>query len=279
MARILSVSESGYYKWLRRRNAPLTVREQEELNLTEEIYSIFKASHYSYGSRKITAILNQRHTEPINHKRVERIMQKYCWHSKVRRKYIVTTDSDHDFPIAPNLLKRDFSTDGPGQKMVSDTTAIPTGEGTLYVAGILDLYGRRPVGIALSMHNDRFLVLDALEDMILRGFKHTGAILHSDRGSTYCSGEYRQAIEDAGMICSMSRKGDCWDNAPMECFWGKMKSEWMDRDYETIAEAAADVYEYCWSFYSKQRIHASLNYTTPERYYNSWTHQPRYSMI
>jgi putative transposase len=279
MARILSVSESGYYKWLRRRNAPLTVREQEELNLTEEIYSIFKASHYSYGSRKITAILNQRHTEPINHKRVERIMQKYCWHSKVRRKYIVTTDSDHDFPIAPNLLKRDFSTDGPGQKMVSDTTAIPTGEGTLYVAGILDLYGRRPVGIALSMHNDRFLVLDALEDMILRGFKHTGAILHSDRGSTYCSGEYRQAIEDAGMICSMSRKGDCWDNAPMECFWGKLKSEWMDRDYETIAEAAADVYEYCWSFYSKQRIHASLNYTTPERYYNSWTHQPRYSMI
>jgi putative transposase len=279
MARILSVSESGYYKWLRRRNAPLTVREQEELNLTEEIYSIFKASHYSYGSRKITAILNQRHTEPINHKRVERIMQKYCWHSKVRRKYIVTTDSDHDFPIAPNLLKRDFSTDRPGQKMVSDTTAIPTGEGTLYVAGILDLYGRRPVGIALSMHNDRFLVLDALEDMIIRGFKHTGAILHSDRGSTYCSGEYRQAIEDAGMICSMSRKGDCWDNAPMECFWGKLKSEWMDRDYETIAEAAADVYEYCWSFYSKQRIHASLNYTTPERYYNSWTHQPRYSMI
>ena len=279
MARVLCVSESGYYKWLRRRNAPLTVREQEEFDLTEEIYSIFKASHYSYGSRKITAILNQRHTEPINHKRVERIMQKYCWHSKVRRKYIVTTDSDHDFPIAPNLLKRDFSTDRPGQKMVSDTTAIPTGEGTLYVAGILDLYGRRPVGIALSMHNDRFLVLDALEDMIIRGFKHTGAILHSDRGSTYCSREYRQAIEDAGMICSMSRKGDCWDNAPMECFWGKMKSEWMDRDYETIAEAAADVYEYCWSFYSKQRIHASLNYTTPERYYNSWTHQPRYSMI
>ena len=279
MARVLSVSESGYYKWLRKRNAPLTVREQEELNLTEEIYSIFKASHYSYGSRKITAILNQRHTEPINHKRVERIMQKYCWHSKVRRKYIVTTDSDHDFPIAPNLLKRDFSTDGPGQKMVSDTTAIPTGEGTLYVAGILDLYGRRPVGIALSMHNDRFLVLDALEDMILRGFKHTGAILHSDRGSTYCSREYRQAIEDAGMICSMSRKGDCWDNAPMECFWGKLKSEWMDRDYETIAEAAADVYEYCWSFYSKQRIHASLNYTTPERYYNSWTHKTGYPMI
>lgn len=279
MARVLSVSESGYYKWLRKRNAPLTVREQEELDLTEEIYSIFKASHYSYGSRKITAILNQRHTEPINHKRVERIMQKYCWHSKVRKSYIVTTDSDHDLPIAPNLLKRDFSAERPGQKMVSDTTAISTGEGTLYVAGILDLYGRIPVGIALSMHNDRFLVLDALEDMVIRGFKHTGAILHSDRGSTYCSGEYRQAIEDAGMICSMSRKGDCWDNAPMECFWGKMKAEWMDCDYETIAEAAADVYEYCWSFYSKQRIHASLNYTTPERYYNSWTHKPGYPMI
>ena len=279
MARVLSVSESGYYKWLKRLNAPPTEREQEELDLTEEIYNIFKASHYSYGSRKITAILNTRHTKPINHKRVERIMQKYCWHSKVRKNYIVTTDSDHDFPIAPNLLKRDFSAEKPGQKMVSDTTAISTGEGVLYVAGILDLYGRRPVGIALSTHNDRFLVIDALEDMIIRGFRHTGAILHSDRGSTYCSDDYRQAIEDAGMICSMSRKGDCWDNAPMECFWGKMKSEWMDREYETIAEAAADVYEYCWIFYTKQRIHATLDYMTPATYYNAWPSQQVNPMI
>ena len=279
MARVLNVSESGYYKWLKRHNAPPTAREREELDLTEEIYSIFKESHYSYGSRKITAILNMRHEEPINHKRVERIMQKYCWHSKVRKKYVATTDSEHDFPIAPNLLKRDFSADMPGQKMVSDTTAVVTDEGPLYVAGILDLYGRRPVGIALSTHNDRFLVIDALKDMIIRGFKHAGAIIHSDRGSTYCSDDYRQAIEDAGMICSMSRKGDCWDNAPMECFWGKMKSEWMDRKYETIAEAAADVYEYCWSFYTQQRIHASLNYVTPANYYNSWKDQPGNAVI
>ena len=209
MARVLSVSESGYYKWLKRRDAPPTAREQEELALTEEIYNIFKGSHYSYGSRKITAILNRHRAKPINHKRVERIMQKYCWHSKVRKKYVVTTDSEHDFPIAPNLLKRNFSADRPGQKMVSDTTAVPTNEGFLYVAGILDLYGRRPVGIALSTHNDRFLVMDALKDMVIRGFKHNGAILHSDRGSTYCSDDYRQAMEDAGMICSMSRKGDC----------------------------------------------------------------------
>ncbi len=279
MARVLSVSESGYYKWLKRFNALPTAKELEELDLTEEIHNIFKASHYSYGSRKITAILNERHSEPINHKRVERIMQKYCWHSKVRKKYVVTTDSEHDFPVAPNLLKRDFSADQPGQKMVSDTTAISTDEGTLYVAGILDLYGRRPVGIALSMRNDRYLVIDALKDMIIRGFKHTGAILHSDRGSTYCSDDYRRAIEDAGMICSMSRKGDCWDNAPMECFWGKMKTEWMDREYETIAEAAADVYEYCWSFYTHQRIHASLDYMTPATYYNNWADKPAVSMI
>ena len=279
MAKVLSVSESGYYKWLKRLNAPPTAREREELDLTEEIYNIFKDSHYSYGSRKITATLNERHTEPINHKRVERIMQKYCWQSKVRTKYVVTTDSEHDYPTAPNLLKRDFSADHPGQKMVSDTTAIPTDEGFLYVAGILDLYGRRPVGIALSMHNDRFLVIDALKDMLIRGFKHTGAILHSDRGSTYCSDDYRHAIEDAGMICSMSRKGNCWDNAPMECFWGKMKSEWMDREYETIAEAAADVYEYCWNFYPHQRIHASLNYMTPVAYYDSWTGQLANSSI
>ena len=267
MARVLSVSESGYYKWLKRRDAPPTAREQEELALTEEIYNIFKGSHYSYGSRKITAILNRHRAKPINHKRVERIMQKYCWHSKVRKKYVVTTDSEHDFPIAPNLLKRNFSADRPGQKMVSDTTAVPTNEGFLYVAGILDLYGRRPVGIALSTHNDRFLVMDALKDMVIRGFKHNGAILHSDRGSTYCSDDYRQAMEDAGMICSMSRKGDCWDNAPMESFWGKMKLEFVDRTYDTLDEARSAVYEYVWSFYTNLRPHAANGYLTPAEYY------------
>ncbi len=153
--------------------------------------------------------MNKRRAKQIKHKRVERIMQKYCWHSKVRKKHDVTTDFEYDFPIVPNLLKRDFTADRLRQKMVSDTTAVSTNEGFLYVTGILDLYGRRPVGIALSTHNDCFLVIDALKDMLIRGFKHAGAILHSDRGSTYCSDDYRKAMEDADMICSMSRKGDC----------------------------------------------------------------------
>jgi len=192
MAKVLKVSESGYYKWLKRHNAPPSAKELEELALVEEIFEIFKASHYSYGSRKVTKVLNDRHANPINHKRVARIMSEYCWHSKVHKSYVVTTDSNHEYPVAPNLLKRNFSADRPGQKLVSDTTVIITGEGHLYVAGILDLYGRLPVGIAVSMHNDRFLVIDALKDMIRRGYMHEGAILHSDRGATYCSEDYRK---------------------------------------------------------------------------------------
>lgn len=268
MARVLKVSESGYYKWRRQVDGPLTEKEKEDLEITKEIYDIYRASRGSYGSRKVTVILNEGRKKRVNHKRVERIMQECALFSRTCRRFVCTTDSDHDEPIADNLLDRDFSVDAPDKKMVSDTTVIATEQGNLYVAGILDLYGRLPVGLAMSEHNDRFLVMDALKDMLLRGCGSPGCIIHSDRGSTYCSKEYRRMLSRQGFICSMSRKGDCWDNAPMESFWGKMKSEWLKKKYRTINEAKGDIYEYVWHFYPRKRPHESINYSTPYDYYH-----------
>ncbi len=261
MAKVLKVSESGYYKWLRCREAVPGAKEVSDRLLGEEIDKIFRESRGSYGSRKITAVL--RRTRTVNHKRVERLMKEHGLFSRTRRQYIVTTDSGHGEPVAENLLRRDFHADHPDEKMVSDTTVVQTSQGNLYVAAILDLYGRMPVGMAMSRNNDRRLVMDALQDMLIRGRGKKGCIVHSDRGSTYASGEYRQLLERHGLVCSMSRKGDCWDNAPMECFWGKMKHEWLKPRYKHIDEAARDIYEYVWDFYPYVRPHEALGYATP----------------
>ena len=268
MAKVLGVSESGYYKWHNRLHRPLTKRESENLELIREIYDIFRKSHCSYGSVKITSELNKVHRKPVNHKRVARIMSDYCLKSKVGRHYVCTTDSDHGEPVADNLLKRDFTADAPDEKFVSDTTEKDTRNGKIYIAAILDLYGRMPVGLAMSRHNDTELVLGALQDMINRGHGKEGSIIHSDRGSTYASKEYRKALEANHFICSMSGKGQCWDNAPMESFWGKMKQEWLDGKYDSIEALKHDVYEYVWRFYPRERPHASDGYLTPAEYYS-----------
>lgn len=268
MAKVLKVSESGYYKWLKRIDAPLTDKEREDIEITEKIYDIYRSSRGSFGSVKITAILNSTRSTPVNHKRVARIMQECCLFSKTSRKYICTTDSKHNEAVADNLIGRDFVATAPNTKMLSDTTVVKTDEGNLYVAGILDLYGDMPVGMAMSINNDRFLVIEAFNDMISRGCGKPGCIIHSDRGSTYCSKDYRDLISKYEFICSMSRKGDCWDNAPMESFWGKMKQEWLKDRYHTLSEAKRDIYEYVWHFYPSVRPHASFNYLTPKEYYS-----------
>ena len=269
MAKVLKVSESGYYKWLRQLESPLTDKEKEDLEITKEIYDIYRSSKGSYGSRKVTVILNRNRQKRINHKRVERIMKECALFSWTCKRFVCTTDSEHDEPIADNLIDRDFETTEPGQKMVSDTTVVETGEGDLYAAAILDLYGRMPVGLAMGRRNNRFLVMDAFKDMLVRGCVFPGCILHSDRGSTYASYDYRRLIDRYGYLCSMSRKGDCWDNAPMDCFWGKMKEEWLKEKYATIAEAKHDIYEYFWSFYPNERPHQSNGYMTPAEYCRS----------
>ena len=263
MARVLGVSESGYYRWLSRKPSK---RAEEDLVLIEEIAEIFYASRRVFGSRKITSIMRSR-GRLINHKRVVRLMSEYCLYSKVCKEYNSFTEPGDGNNIKENLLKRDFSVTGPDQKMVSDTTGRRTKEGWLYVAGILDLCGRIPVGMATGPRNDTQLVSTAFRDMRRRGHGGNGCILHSDRGSTYSSSEYQELISSSDMLSSMSRKGDCWDNAPMESFWGKMKLEFVDRTYDTLDEARSAVYEYVWSFYTNLRPHAANGYLTPAEYY------------
>jgi len=269
MAKVLRVSQSGYYKWVLKINAPMTEKEQQDEELKKQIFILFRQSRGSYGSRKITSLINEGRETPVNHKRVERIMRENDLFSKTKKAFLCLTDSDHDRPVAENLLDRNFEADKPNRKMVSDTTVVVTGTGKLYVAGILDLCGRMPVGLSFSKWNDRFLVMEAFKDALAKGCGGKGCLLHSDRGSTYCSDDYQKLLRDHGFICSMSRKGDCWDNAPMESFWGKMKTEWLQPRYATREEAMRDIYEYVWTFYARQRPHEANQYMTPYEYYMS----------
>jgi len=196
------------------------------------------------------------------------MMNEYGIRSKVSRKHLITTDSKHDKAVADDLLKRDFTANIPNQKMVSDTTYIPTNEGWLFLAAIMDLCGDKIVGLATSDRNDQNLVIAALKDAKMRTKDLTGCILHSDRGATYCSNDYRSKLEEYHAICSMSRRGNCWDNAPMESFWGKLKLEWLDENCDTKAEARYKINEYVWFFYNNWRIHESNGYITPNQYYD-----------
>ena len=188
--------------------------------------------------------------------------------SKSHKKYKATTNSRHSLPVAENILNRDFTADKPGQKMVSDITYIPTDEGWLYLAGVMDLCGDKIVGISMDGRMTKELVISALKDAVRHTRSTEGCILHSDRGSQYCSLDYQALAKEHGFVSSMSRKGNCWDNAPMESFWGKLKQEWLnDRYFRSREEAKSAVFEYIWIFYNRKRIHEANGYLTPEEYY------------
>lgn len=267
MAAILQVSKSGYYDWLGREESS---RDQENQIIYHDVLELFLASRMSYGARRIAKHLSQMYGRPVNRKRIARIMRENGLAVKGKKKYVVTTDSKGSANIFPNLLKRDFNAQDKNQRMVSDTTYIYTEEGWLYLAAIMDLHGRKIVGMAISEKNDHNLVVAALEDAKDRiGKKHLeGCILHSDRGSTYASNEYVKKIKEYKMIGSMSRRGNCWDNAPMESFWGRMKVEWLNTCYKSKEEAIRDVYEYIWAYYNRARLHSTNEYATPEEYYS-----------
>lgn len=265
MAQWLQVSKSGYYAWRKRGKSP---RCTENEALLKEIIRIHEATHGIYGGRKITREINRRSEKKVNHKRVERIMRENGIRSKSHKKYKATTNSRHHLPVAENILNRDFAADRPGQKMVSDITYIPTDEGWLYLAGVMDLCGDKIVGISMDGRMTKELVISALEDAIRHTPDTKGCILHSDRGSQYCSLDYQALAEGHGFISSMSRRGNCWDNAPMESFWGKLKQEWLNgQHFRTREEAKAAVFEYIWIFYNRKRIHEANGYLTPEEYY------------
>ena len=267
MAQWLNISRSGYYAWRKRHPS---LRDKENQKLLDEIRRIHEEYRQVYGSRKMTQELKKRMDKPVNHKRVERIMKENGIRSKVTKKYKATTNSRHHLPVAPNILDRNFTAEKPAQKMVSDITYIPTEEGWLYLAGVMDLCGQKIVGISMDSRMTKELVINALNDAINHSGNVMGCILHSDRGSRYCSNDYSRRAKEAGFTMSMSRKGNCWDNAPMESFWGKLKQEWLnEQHFKTREEAKSAVFEYIWIFYNRRRIHEANGYQTPDSYYQA----------
>lgn len=203
----------------------------------------------------------------VNRKTVAGIMREKGLKSRVVRKYKATTNSNHNLPVAENLLNRDFSANRPNEKWVSDITYIFTDEGWLYLAGILDLCGREIVGWSMGTRMTKELVTSCLEQACGRRGNPKGVLIHSDRGSQYCSLEYQKELKQRGFICSMSRKGNCYDNAPVESFWGKLKQEWLNgQRFRTREEAKAAIFWYIEIFYRRQRPHQSWGYLTPEEY-------------
>ncbi len=196
--------------------------------------------------------------------------------SKSHKKYKATTNSRHSLPVAENILNRDFAADRPGQKMVSDITYIQTNEGWLFLAGAMDLCGDKIVGISMDSRMTKELVIAALKDAIRHTQSAEGCILHSDRGSQRCSLDYQAPAKEHGFIGSVSRKGNCRDNAPMESFRGKLKQEWLNgRRFRTREEAKAAVFEYIWIFYNRKRIHEANGYLTPEECYRQHQTDPK----
>jgi len=260
---VLDVSPSGYYAWLDR---PESARAQANRALTAKILAFHKASRDIYGSPRIHKDLKAL-GERVGENRVARLMRQNGIQSKMTKKFVITTDSKNTLSPAPDRLKRCFRTSQPNQAWVSDTTFIPTRQGWLYLAVVLDLYSRGVIGWAMGNSNDSALVQDALTMAIWRRGKRKQIIVHSDQGSTYASGAYQQLLKDNRLICSMSRKGECLDNAVAESFFGTLKTELVDDvDYITKADAKQSLFEYIEVFYNRRRRHSYLGYVSPEEY-------------
>jgi len=259
MCQALQVSRSGYYAYASRSES---TRSKANKELLETIKIIHEKSHKIYGAPQITKNLPE--DQKVSRGRVARIMKANGIRSKVTKKYKATTNSKHNLPVADNLLNRNFTASKPNEKWVSDITYIPTKEGWLYLAGVMDLYGRKLVGWAMDSRMKTELVSTALRQAIGRTGAKEGLLVHSDRGVQYASIGYQKLLEKHGFICSMSRKGNCYDNAPMESFWGKLKMEWLnDFSFNTRKEAIKSVFEYIELFYNRRRTHSSNGYIPP----------------
>lgn len=238
-------------------------RARRHDRLTSEIQNIHQTYRQIYGSPRIHHELREQ-GEVVGKNTVARLMQRAGIQSRVHRRFVVTTNSRHNQPVFTNRLGRQFKASKPNQKWVSDVTGIETRRGWLYLATVMDLYSRRIIGWSLSASNSSQLVSNALTMALSeRGDVH-GLLLHSDRGKPYVSKGYQQILSDNGIVCSMSRKGDCWDNAPMESFYHSLKTEWVVfEDYKTQDEARASLFNYIELFYNRKRRHSTLNYAAP----------------
>jgi len=264
MCNVLNVSRSGYYAWRKR---PESNRSRENRKLAVQIKVIHMDKHKRvYGSPRIHEELNDNGLS-CSPNRVARVMKKEGIRAIVPRKFKATTNSKHNFPVAPNLLKQDFNVKEPNKVWLADITYIRTSEGWLYLASVMDLGSRRIKGWAMSNRMTQELALDALNMAIGNHPETTGIIHHSDRGIQYACNAYQKLLKDNGFIGSMSRKGNCWDNAPMESFYHTLKTECVYRyKYHTRKEAKASIFDYIEIFYNRQRRHSALQYMNPCQY-------------
>ena len=270
LCRTLQVSRAGFYAWQAR---PVAPRAQADERLGLEIAAIHAESRQRYGSPRIHAELVDRGCR-VSRKRVARLMRGHGLAARRRRRFRVTTQSRHSFPPASNVLARHFEWPEPNQAWVTDITYIPTGEGWLYLAVILDLCSRFVVGWALSARITDALTRDALGMALTRRRPLPGLLHHSDRGSQYASGDYQRVLKQHGIVCSMSRRGDCWDNAVAESFFATLKVELVhDALWATRAEAHAELFEYLELFYNGQRRHSALGYLNPRAFERRLEHE------
>lgn len=268
MCRALGVSRSGYYAWRSRQPSAAEVRHAE---LAAEVEQIHEQVKGRYGSPRIHAELMARgHECCVNF--VAKLMREAGIAAKTKRKFRQTTDSNHSMPVAENVLDRQFDPEEPNARWCADITYVPTREGWLYLAVVEDLFSRMVVGWSMAETMTSRLVVDALEMALarrstLKGSSSSGLVAHSDRGSQYASEHYQRRLAEERIACSMSRRGDCWDNAPMESFFASLKKELVHHeDYATRDEARASVFEYIEAFYNRVRRHSSLGYVAPAEY-------------
>lgn len=273
MCRVLSVSRSGYYAWKHRQPSP---RVQHNQMLATQIEQIYQHTRQTYGSGRIHAELLAKGWR-VGRKRVARVMQQLGLSARSKQRFRATTNSNHHLPVAANLLKRQFNAPAPDQAWVADITYVPTSEGWVYLAVIIDLFSRRVVGWSIAEHLRTQLVLTALAAALGQRIPAaSGLLFHCDQGCQYASHAYQQALDKAGMTCSMSRRGNCWDNAVAESFFSTLKVELIYRTALMTPQAARTaVAEWIEVFYNRQRRHSTLGYLSPvqfeQQYLNMFT--------
>lgn len=264
MCRVLTVSTSGYYCWLKRKPSATKIRREEIARKAEEY---FDRAREKYGYRKVHEDLVQEGNIACCRETVRKLLAEKGLFFKRKRHFVVTTESGHQQPVAENILARDFTAEAPNQKWVADITYVPTQEGWLYLAVVMDLYSRKIVGWSMNDKINAALVKDAFVMAINTRHPQAGLIHHSDRGVQYASDDFQEILQHTKAICSMSRKGNCWDNAAMESFFGKLKSEQVNgKLYVNREEARLDIFWYIEVFYNRFRRHASLGYVSPEAF-------------
>jgi putative transposase len=260
MCRVLGVSPSGYYAC---KSRPPSKRVADDARVAAEIAAAHRASRGIYGSPRVHRELQAKGVK-VGKKRVERLMTEKGLRGRSKRRFVRTTDSKHDNPIAPNVLERRFEATTPNEAWVGDVTYIATAQGWLFLAVLLDLFSRRVVCWATSDTNDRALALAALDHALQNRRPRPGLVHHTDRGSPYASDDYRTALTQRGIVASMSRTGDCYDNAVAESFFASLKAEWVDHeDYADHDVGRASIGEYIDRFYNPTRRHSHLGYVSP----------------